>query len=272
MSDAPASEPSLAGLQVLVTRPRSSARDLCAAIRARGGKALCMPLVEIHALRDGSFTAARRKRVEEADWIVFVSPSAALHGVRRIGAGTLRGRGARVAAVGRGTARRLREAGVADVVHPPCSSSSEALLKLDCFNEVAGRRVVIVRGEDGRELLADVLRRRGATVDYLPVYRRVPAAPGGLDDVRRWLDGSHPVLLLTSAAAVAGLRDRLPAALMRRILTQRLLVPGRRLERICREAGWRGAIDVLADPGDAAVLRALSDLSNRIDDCDERAE
>ena len=76
--------------------------------------------------------------------------------------------------VGAATAQILADHGL-DVSYPAAGDDSEALLELPQLREAIARpdaRVLIMRGEGGRELLAERLREQGASVDYLELYRR----------------------------------------------------------------------------------------------------
>jgi len=85
--------------------------------------------------------------------------------------------------VGAATAQVLADQGL-DVHYPPSGDDSEALLALPALREAIARtdaRVLILRGEGGRELLAERLREQGASVDYLELYRRfLPAYDPGV--------------------------------------------------------------------------------------------
>jgi len=78
----------------------------------------------------------------------------------------------KIATVGQGSAKALRESGVANVIAPAERFDSEGLLALPELQDVAGWRVMIFRGDGGRELLGDTLRARGATVEYAACYQR----------------------------------------------------------------------------------------------------
>jgi len=153
----------LAGMRVLVTRPDDQSGELAAAIEAAGGSAIRFPVIRIVA-RDASGDAGR---MPAPDVVIFVSRNAVLHGLDLV-----RDRGAAIAAVGPATATAIEAAGVRVDILPVGAFDSEHLLETPELQDVAGKTVVIVRGESGRELLADTLAARGASVHYLPVYRR----------------------------------------------------------------------------------------------------
>jgi uroporphyrinogen-III synthase len=99
----------------------------------------------------------------------------------------------------------LKNAGVRDIITPETGFDSEALFDALCSRPPAPRRVLIVRGQGGREWLGDALRRRGVEVAHLECYRRVVPA-GNLDELLpRWRRGDRLAVTATSAEIVANL-------------------------------------------------------------------
>src|SRR5690606_24015304 len=168
--------PPLQGLRVLLTRPHPHNDNLQAALTANGAETRSLPLLAIESVAE---TPALRQSLMNLDLyqaIVVVSPNAAHLGLERIeqywpqlpvGLDWL--------AVGKGTANQLAQAGIRALV-PDDGHDSEALLRRPRLQEVAGQRVLILRGQGGRELLSETLRARGARVDYAELYRRSPPA------------------------------------------------------------------------------------------------
>jgi uroporphyrinogen-III synthase len=161
----------LAGRTVLVTRPAQQAAALTQAIRAVGGAAFEFPALAIEAVPPEALRESLAQ-LAAADIAIFISPNAAAFGMAAIRAAGALPASLQVFAVGPGTARALEAQGVGDTVTPD-GQDSEALLALPPLQEVAGKRVVIVRGVGGRPLLADTLTARGADVHFLECYRRV---------------------------------------------------------------------------------------------------
>jgi uroporphyrinogen-III synthase len=155
----------LRGRGILVTRPREQAAHLARLIEQAGGRAHLFPAIEIEDLPPPAALA----RLHKFDLAVFVSPTAVSKTMDRLEAWP---RTLRAAAVGAGTRRELERHGVRNVISPQGDADSEALLAVSEMQEMTGRRVVIFRGEDGRALLGDTLRQRGAHVEYAACYRR----------------------------------------------------------------------------------------------------
>ena len=181
--------PPLTALSVLVTRPAAQAKSLCARIDASGGEAIAFPVMAIEPI---AVTAATRN----VDLLIFTSVNAAQHGLAHVDR-----KSARIAAIGKATAAALKSADMnVDVTAPP-PHTSESLLAMPELTDVAGKQILIVRGEGGRDALRTTLADRGAAVDYLDVYRRIPASPSAtevaaLED--RWQNGGIDVVTLTS--------------------------------------------------------------------------
>ena len=199
----PSREPGpLEGVGVIVTRPQRPAAVFASRIAALGGTPLIWSAIVILPPVDGAQLSDVHEHLDEYDIAIFVSANAVEFGARlaRPWPASLR-----VYAPGPGTAEALAAAGVADARIPAKSWDSEGLLELPDLANVGGKRIVIFRGEGGREFLGNALRARGASVDHVPCYRRVAPEGGaqGLVDAVR--DGRAHALTLTSAEGVSNL-------------------------------------------------------------------
>ncbi len=165
----------LGGAGVLVTRAAEQAEPLCRAVRDAGGEPWLLPALTIAPLEYTS----EPDRAE--DLVLFVSRNAV-----RFGSQILDRPRAGLAAIGPSTAAALTEAGHRPDIVPATGYDSESLLAMPELADMDGRRVLIVRGRGGRELIAETLRARGAEVRYAEVYeRRRPDPP------RREIEAVH---------------------------------------------------------------------------------
>ncbi len=176
-----------ASLRVLVTRPARQAADWVARLRAAGIDAVALPLIEIVCAPDEAQVQAAWEQLPSMRLAVFVSPNAAecFFGARPPAAQWPAD--TRAAAVGPGTSRVLRELGVdaGQIVEPAVDAAqfdSEALWEQLRAIDWNAQQVLIVRGDGGREWLAETLRAHGAQVSAVCAYRRcVPR----LDEAQR---------------------------------------------------------------------------------------
>jgi len=243
---------------VLVTRPVAQAAGLAALIQAAGGEPILFPVLEIAPPSDLAPLYALIDRLDGFDIAIFISPNAVSRSLNLIHArrGGLPA-GLRLATVGRGSARELqRMVGRPPDLCPQERFESEALLQLPEFQAIAGLRVVIFRGEGGRELLADTLRERGAVVEYAEVYRRaVPNLDVGLL-LRRWSRGDVGVVTITSSEGLRNLFDRVGQLGQAWLRSTPLIVINPRQAELARELGIR-EIGIASQASDEAILAAI---------------
>lgn len=242
-------EQPLSGLRVLNPRPARQAQALTDALRSAGADVLELPLLEILPLPLSAKARACVLELDRYQAAIFVSANAARLGLEAIAGYWPQWPHALPAyAVGPATQALLNDAGLAAIA--PEQEDSEGLLALPGLTQVDGQRLLLLRGDAGRELLPVTLRERGAQVDVLSLYtRRLPS-----DTVARWQSFSHPpdAVLLSSALiwqhwqAVAGSAALQPA----------LIPVSQRLAEQVRAAGaQRVYCSEGATPG--AWLRAL---------------
>jgi len=195
----------LQGVGVLVTRPRTQAIELVDAIEAAGGNAYCFPVLEIAPFEELDISNSV-SRLGTPDVVVFVSRNAVEHGIKFTG-------GALIAAIGPATAKAVEAAGRFVDIQPAAGYDSEHLLAEEPLRDMAGKTVRIIRGTNGRELLAEELKQRGANVEYLSVYeRRLPeiGADTAADLEAEWRGGHINVVTVMSVQSLANLVELLP--------------------------------------------------------------
>ncbi len=244
----------LDGLSVLVTRPAHQADALVAAIETAGGEAYRFPVFDVIPRATDELTG-ELDAARNADVLIFVSANAVQHGLAVLGETR-----ATVAAIGPATAAALEDAGRRVDIRPAGGFNSEHLLMEPALNDVGGKSIAIVRGETGRELLAETLRHRGASVSYLSAYATRPHEfsaedLAALDDALA-ADRIGAVTIM-SVATFEHLADILPAESLDRLAGRRLVAPGGRVIQTLAER-LPGALCVEAPgPGAEAMVGAL---------------
>lgn len=247
----------LSGARVLVTRPAAQAQRLAELIEQAGGEAVRFPALEIAPPRDTTALGRVLADIARAEFAIFISPNAVVHGLAHLKArGGLPPRLA-VAAIGRGTTKALTDAGVTNVISPTEGSDSEALLALPQLNDVTGKRIVIFRGEGGRELLGDTLRARGAEVVYAECYRRMRPTTDAAPLNAQITAGGLDIVTVTSVETLRNLYDMLDAPVRARLCRLPIVVVGSRQAEACRALGWTREPVVARDASDEAILAAL---------------
>lgn len=241
----------LEGLRIAVTRPSGQAAALIERVRAAGGEAVILPLLEIVPPATPLHAADLRERMTRADIILFISPSSVRMTLNLLPAEEWPA-APRLAAIGQGTARALRSHGHEHVLTPESGADSEALLAHPAFADVSGQTILLVRGEGGRPLLADTLTARGAHVEHAIVYRRKPSPP----DITTLKHGATTIFVMTSSEALRVLLNAATTPEARAWLqAQRYVFGHPRIAGLGQAHGLHGIIT--ESPEDDALYRAL---------------
>lgn len=247
-------------MRVIVTRPPAQAATWVAQLRQQGVDAVALPLIAIAPATDPAPLHAAWHRLPALALVMFVSANAVAQFFAQRPAGLAWPAGLRAGSTGPGTTAALLQAGLqpAQVVAPPDDAprfDSEALWALLAGEPWAGRQVLVVRGEDGRDWFAQTLRAQGAEVDFVAAYRRLP--PQLADAERRCIADAQAapaqhLWLFSSSEAVARLQALAPGADWS---AAQALASHPRIAASVRGAGF-GRVDE-APPTVEAVLRRL---------------
>lgn len=273
--------------RLVITRPQAQAQPWVQALRSRGVEACALPLIEIRTVTDPAPLRAAWRQLDRHDVVMFVSANAVAHffAARPAEADALGSEtrlpampgalwssapmpapaaaapwpaGVQAACTGAGTAAALRAVGVPEealvVPAPGEAQESESLWAMLQGQSWHGRRVLVVRGDGGREWLAAQWRRAGAEVLFLTAYERhLPqldaAGRALLDDIV--LRPARSIWHFSSAEAVAHLQRLAPAA---RWSDSAALATHRRIAEAACEAGFGRVVEVT--PGLEAAAQA----------------
>lgn len=265
---------------LIVTRPPAQAAAWVRELRALGHAAQALPLIEIAPAAEPQPVHAAWQHLPERALVMFVSANAVqqffamapapqclqrLLPVSSTDPSGQRGAawpaGVRAASTGPGTSAALRAAGVPSsaIVGPAADAArfdSEALWAQLADEDWAGRRVLVVRGEEGRDWLAETLRARGATVDFVAAYRRLAPQPDAagqalLRDALA-LPAEH-LWLFSSSEAVTQLQALAPQADWSR---SRAVASHPRIAEAAKGAGFGQVELVPASPTEVAARAA----------------
>ena len=261
------SEGPLSGLSVLITRPLPQQAGLSDGISAAGGQAVAFPLIDIVPLDTadaGADALDQIRNLDRFDILIFVSSNAA-----RIGGQLINDNWQRLpatlelVAVGNTTAETVFSMLGTAVLSPAQGSDSEAVLALPLLQAVTGKRIGIVRGQGGRELLASTLAGRGAEVRYLEVYSRQRIFHNRAR-ISPLLGAQGCDIVTVSSGESLRILMELFADNITRISLLPLVVPSRRIEDLARHLGFADVTNA-GGADDEAMLSALRLLALRDD-------
>ncbi|MGW8463703.1 uroporphyrinogen-III synthase [Pseudomonas sp. CLCA07] len=247
----------MTGWRLLLTRPADESAALSDILAQAGIFSSCLPLLEIEPIPVSDTMCAAIQRLDRFCAVIVVSKPAARIGVELVSQYWPNPPALKWFSVGAATAQILEDGGL-DVICPAEGDDSEALLELAQLREAIIRpdpRVLIMRGEGGRELLAERLRELGASVEYLELYRRglphypLAALPDRIEAER--LNG-----LVVSSGQGFEYLHQLAGAAWPQLARLPLFVPSPRVAELARAAGAQTVVDCRGASA-AALLTAL---------------
>lgn len=273
--------------KIVITRPRAQAEPLAQRLRAAGHDAVVLPLLEIGPVADDGPLRAALAVLPSYALVAFVSPNAVdaafAHLAGGAGAAAAAGGGeggatapalapgfrwpahVAVAVVGEGSRSALERHGLDPAVPVHCPppdgpSDSEHLLATLDLAVLRGQKVLLIRGQDGRELMADGFRAAGAQVDVVAAYtRRIPTLTPDLSTQLHDLLADTNTWIITSSEALRGLVTLVQQCpqpdLVSKLQQQQFLVPHARIEQTARALGLPSV--TLTASGDEGVFAAL---------------
>lgn len=249
----------LAGRCVLITRAAQQSHRLARALENKGARVLRFPLINIVGPPNPNAAVSALVTIAENDLIVFTSANAARFAGVLLPDLSSRVGQSHIACIGDATAAALERVGIIANLVPTDGTTSEALLAMEEFDEaqMAGRRVAIIKGEGGRDLLARELEQRGAQVTAVDVYRR--EAPRG--DLPAFLNrhGSEiELVVLTSGDALERFAS---LAGQERVARLPLVLPSDRVLEQAVGMGFSGPFAVPRRMNDAELAGAASRLA-----------
>jgi len=244
----------LAGKNIVVTRPLEQSRRLAAELTEAGAHAIVFPTIEILAPAHPALLDAVIDRLDQFDIAIFISPNAARAAMQAITGRRAWPATLRAATIGRGGERELARYGLTGVIAPD-RFDSEGLLAMPALQSVSGCRIVIFRGDGGRELLGDTLRTRGARVEYAACYRRALPVADPAPLLAAWGRGQIDALIVTSSEGLRNLCALIGAAGVAQLRRTPVFVPHARIESAARAAGCEQV--ALTAQGDDGLLEGL---------------
>lgn len=241
----------LAGIGILITRPARQAGGFAQKIAALGGVPVIFPAIVILPPADRGPLERAHASLATYDCAIFISANAVEYGApdpRNWPPGLA------AFAPGPGTAEALAAVGIANARFPATTFDSEGLLALPELAAVGGKRIVIFRGDGGREHLGTTLAARGAHVDYVACYRRAKPESGMAGLAEAFAASRIEAVTITSSEGLDNLWALADDAMRAAWHACPTFAPHPRIAARARELG----LAIVETPGgDAGLIAAL---------------
>ena len=241
---------------IVITRPAHQSENLKCKLELGNANPILFPLIEITPPADLDLVKKQLDNLQAYDLVVFVSANAVKHTFEKISPSVLQN--VKVATTGKKTADALEQLGIKIDFCPKDIFNSEALLAMPEFSDYCvDKKIAIIRGEGGRDLLCHELQKKGASVDYINTYQRV-CPQKDLDVLeQRTKQGELDVILLTSGTSVANF---FTLAQEKNWINQLTLMLGSpRMQKKIPDS-FQGKLLIAEDPSDETLFKKLTDF------------
>ena len=257
--------------KVLVTRPADQAWHFIDMINSNNGTAINLPTIDIAASPLNAEQKKKLHNLSDVNIVIFVSVNAVNYALKALKSLKLTfPENLIVAAVGPSTATALQDNNVQVDIVPEKDFSSEGLLATPELDEIAGEKILIFKGQYGRELLSAELIERYADVDSIECYQRVIPDVDTKPIVKLLKQGSVNAVTATSVSSISNLFEMFgkDGELLSAVP---FVVASRRIAEVCDDYDIKRTT-IADNAGDKAMLEALSELANRAPSTEEDEE
>lgn len=239
----------------MLTRPTTKNNQLAAILTAQKFDVACCPMLEIAPVPAPSLSN-QLKQLRANDIVIAVSAHALKFAKELVEQWPS---SITYYAIGQATACAMQELAISAI--SPVEPLTESLLELPSLQSLGGRRILILRGVGGRELLAQQLRQRGANVEYCELYQRRPIEYDPIILLQDWKKQNVKTIVVTSGEILKNLLI-LVGTLDKQWLTScNLVVPSARVARLASEMGFNRCF-IAAGADSAAVSQTLMKIQS----------
>jgi len=258
----------LQGQVILNTRPAHQQAELTRMLQRDGAQLLAFPVIDIESVAIGPAQRQLAQSITDYDILLFVSRNAVEAAFRFIDCARL-GPSTRFGVIGSATRKALATA-LADchfdldeclLASEPFSS--ETLLEAQALQQVAGKHILILRGQEGRNLLGDELQRRAAMVEYAEVYRRVIPAQGS-DVFDRLVAPAFPTLVvLTSNEGMHNLVNLVNETAAQALFRVPWLLISERMRESALKLGHNATVLIARNASDKGIRQTICEWADQ---------
>jgi uroporphyrinogen-III synthase len=243
---------------ILNTRPAHQQAELTSLLQQEGAQILSFPVIDIVPIESSLTQQRLAQQISSYDILLFVSRNAVDGAFRYLDSSRLKP-AVRFGVIGTATRIALAKqiANLDSCLLAAAPYNSETLLEADVLQQVEGKRVLILRGQQGRSLLGDELAARGAEVDYCEVYRRQQPRRD-VADFNRLAANAFPTLaILTSNAGMQNLIELVDTVAAGRLRQIPWLLISERMRESAVKLGHNAPIIIAHSASDEGIQQAI---------------
>lgn len=248
----------LQNVKIIITKPEDQAIHLAEQIQQMGGIPIIFPTIKIIDVIDHTTLKNQLQNIHQIDIIIFISPTAVQKTFSLLKLISLPiPKSISILAVGSGTATALKQFNIHHVQHPQENFGSEGILDLPLLQNIKNKKIIIFKGEGGRELLADTLIQRGAKLTEIVTYKRILPTIDVNYYISEWQKSPIGLIICTSESSLQNLITLLSTAGQSWLLQQLILVSSPRLAQIVASIGFIKPPLLAKNASDEALLSTL---------------
>jgi len=258
----------LQGQVILNTRPAHQQAELTQMLQRDGASLLSFPVIDIEPIAIGPAQMQLARSIGDYDILLFVSRNAVEAAFRFIDCTGLQPATC-FGVIGSATRSALAAAladcrfNLDDCLLAGEPYSSETLLQAPALNQVKGKRILIMRGQQGRNLLGDELIQRGGLVEYAEVYRRALPAQGS-DDFDRLVAPAFPTLVvLTSVEGMHNLVKLVSESAAQTLFEVPWLLISERMRESALKLGHNATLLIARNASDTGIRQTICEWADQ---------
>ena len=247
--------------RILIARPMQQADHLSNMITDAGGISIKFPTVEIQSLRRTNKLKEYFNKIGSYDFIIFISRNAVEITIKKFVRNINLIRDVQLVAIGPSTAKALYNSNLKNIIFPRDNVDTEGLLSQKEMkrNKIVDQRILIIRGVGGRELLAESLKKRGAIVDCIEIYKRKLPRYKENEINKAWHDNNPDAVVITSNEVLNNLIILIKNDTESLFMTP-LVAISERVAEYARKRGIVSKISVVREKSDDGIFSALHEL------------
>ena len=250
-------------IRALITRPRAKGEQLARQIEAAQGAALCCPFIDISAGQEFDKVSSLLEKLQPDDYIIAISDNAVNYANASLISENKRWpQQINYISVGPTTAQRWHKYGI-NHTEIPDTHDSEGVLKLLKNVPVEHKNIVILRGNGGRETMAEDLTKRTANVTYCEVYQRTAPHYDPEQLINKWQQFAINSVIITSGEILGNLIKTIPYTALPWILNLHFIVPSQRIAALAYTLGIKH-VTIASGASNNSLFNAIEQLDMQI--------